>query len=108
MYALISDTNISNLDSLNNIITIDGTLYLNDNTSISLLGLQNLTSIGGLTINDDGLNHFQGLENLEIIHGDLRIEDCYGISTLGLYSLTGIQGDLYLEVRSLRRHISCY
>ncbi|MFT6320068.1 MAG: hypothetical protein ACJAT4_000990 [Granulosicoccus sp.] len=92
----VNDTGVSNFDSLIDLTTIEGTLYLNDNSSINLQGLQNVTSLGGLRIRDDGLNHFDGLENVEIIYGDFEISDCHGVSTTGFSSLKEVQGDFYI------------
>ena len=36
----VNDTGVSNFDSLIDLTTIEGTLYLNDNSSINLQGLQ--------------------------------------------------------------------
>jgi hypothetical protein len=64
---------------------------LNDNSAISLLGLQNVTSLGGITIKDDGLNHFQGLENLEELISVKEIDGQLIISNnIELSSLTGL------------------
>jgi len=94
----ITGDNITNLDGLNVLTIIRGSLELDFcNTPISLSGLINLTSIGeDLNFyNNSGLISLAGLENLTIIGRDLNIYECYNLTSLsGLQNLTSIGRDV--------------
>lgn len=73
-------TDITNLDGLNLITSIGGSLTIFNNLLLSLTGLENLTSIGGsLYIGSNGsgngsyLTSLDGLDNLLSIGGHLRL-----------------------------------
>ena len=73
---IAGNENITNLNELNVIESIDGDLtFRNANALPNLMGLNNLTSIGGnLLIRDnDSLVSLSGLESLISIQGDLEI-----------------------------------
>lgn len=90
---LIKGDDITNLNGLNVITTIDGNLYVGDlswgNPALtSLTGLDNLTNIGGdLYIRENSaLTSLSGLDNLTYIEGYLTI-----IFNNSLASLTGLE-----------------
>jgi hypothetical protein len=102
-YVEIEGEDITHLDSLYGIDTINGTLIIcrNDNLS-SLAGLNNLKTIEGSLIigelecsGNDELNDLEGLNNLTSIGYDLVIMDNNGLMTLsGPDNLTEIGNEL--------------
>jgi uncharacterized repeat protein (TIGR01451 family) len=96
----IDETNISNLDGLENITAISGLLRIYDNADlISISGLENLDSVGGeLTIYyNTALSNLHGLENLNSIGGNVTIGNNETLSSLsGLENLSSVGGDLYI------------
>ena len=79
------DGDITNLNGLSNIDTIDGSLKIIGNDFLQhLTGLENLLSIGGnleITDNDNndiplnGLENLYSLNNLQSVHGNIIIKD---------------------------------
>jgi hypothetical protein len=88
---------INNLHGLSTLTTIGGSLliYFCDDL-ISLTGLDNLTSIGGLYLYaDQSLTSFEGLGNLNSIGADLNIQWCGSLQSFdGFNNLTTIDGSL--------------
>jgi len=96
----ISGSNITNLNGLSIVTSIEGKLQISDNASLnSLTGLESLTSIGGnieLESNDT-LTSLTGLEGLTSIGGDLYISDNNALNSLnGLEGLTSIEWSLQI------------
>ena len=92
----IKNTDITNLNGLNVITTIEGYLKLENNPSLTdLTGLSNLTSIGEyLRIEkDSALTNLDGLNSLETIGDDFRMRYNPELENIdGLSSLTSIGG----------------
>jgi len=81
----INGVNINNLNGLNEVTSIEGSLFISRNDTLSSLsGLEALTSIGGyLSIWDnDALTSISKLEGLTSIGGELRINDNDSLSSL--------------------------
>jgi|GEM_PF-3623478 len=97
----VSGSDILDLSNLSALTTINGSLILENNGSLtSLVGLENLASIDEslLIIDNDALTGLVGLEGLTSVDGDIRItENLYLQDLIGLEGLTSIGGDLYLE-----------
>lgn len=98
----ISD--ITNLDGLENIETIDGSILINNNPSlINLSGLSNLDIVIGhlRIVNDDALLDMSGLENLISIGGDFELKGNANITNMtGLTSLQTITGDFSMTLNN--------
>lgn len=107
----ISGPDITNLDALNVLVSIEGNLEIKSNALLGdLTGLSNLGYLGGnLRIEqNEALINLQGFELLETLNGDLIIGDVvlgeYPYSTgnplltslSGLNNLTSVQGNLKL------------
>ncbi len=94
----IQGDDITNLDGLQVVDWIDGSLTVRGNPKLqSLLGLQNLVHIGGqLNLEYNPLlPSLAGLHNLVCTGGSLTIAGCHGLHDLqGLNSLSGACGDL--------------
>ncbi len=88
--------NITNLNGLSQITSIEGDLKVSDNTKLtSLKGLNNLTSIGGLfgIWGNTSLENISDLGNLISINGHLTISNNISLmSLIGLNNLTFIGG----------------
>ncbi|MEN8225059.1 MAG: T9SS type A sorting domain-containing protein [Bacteroidota bacterium] len=97
----ISGDDITNLNGLSVLITIEGWLYVMDNNSlISLTGLDNLTFIGGgLYIQGhEALTNLSGLGGLTSIGQEFAIfYNASLISLVGLDKLTSVGAGLYIE-----------
>lgn len=97
----IDGNDINNLNGLNVLTSIGGTVLIPTNPALtSLSGLENLTSIGGnLTINGNtSLASLSGLEGLNTIAGSLTIAANNLLSNLtGTDSLTFIGGNLVIS-----------
>jgi len=94
----IDGNDITNLNGLNLLTSIDGDLFIvSTDVLISLSGLENLSSIGGnsyIRLNN-ALTSLSGLENLTSIDGILFIHANTALNSLmGLENLTSIGGDL--------------
>ncbi len=104
---------ISNLNGLNAITTINGNLGIVDNnnsiTLTSLSGLENLTAIGGyLEIKyDDDLTSLSGLENLTSIGGYLAIQYNDNITNIAdLENLTSIGEHIIISNNDVLTNLS--
>ena len=101
----IEASSITNLIGLNQITSIGGNLILANNESLtSLSGLDNLTSIGGtFTCNSNSLlANFIGLDNLSTIQSYCEILNNNNLSTLsGLDNLTTIGSYLNISFNSV-------
>ena len=104
----ISGDDITNLNGLNILTSFNGNLLISENNSlISLEGLENVRSIGGqLSVNhfaliisrNDALVDMSGLNGLNWIGGGLHLFRNQSLTDLvGIDSLTTIGGDLWLE-----------
>ena len=96
----ISGDDITNLNGLNALISIEGYLRIAYNVALtSLTGLDNLTSIGEyLSIeNNDVLSSITALENLTSIPGQLSIRANIPLMNLnGLHNVTSVGGILLI------------
>ncbi|MBC8465937.1 T9SS type A sorting domain-containing protein [bacterium] len=101
---VISGNDITNLNGLNVLTAVIGSLIFDFNDALtSLTGLDNLTSIGGgLGIgNSPSLTSLTGLDNVTSIGGDLYIDDNASLVSLtGLENVTSIGGLLYFDFNS--------
>jgi hypothetical protein len=92
--------NITNLDSLYQIIKISGNLVVASNTGlISLSGFKNLKITGGHVYisNNPSLTSMNGLENLSSIGGYLKVRENDSLTSLsGLDNLTSVNMHLFL------------
>ena len=93
---------LPNLDGLNNLTSIGGRLYIDQNASLnSISALNNLTTIGdGLTIRIcDALPNLDGLNNLTSIGGELLIDQNASLNSISaLNNLTTIGGGLTIRI----------
>ena len=98
-YVLIVGNNITNLNGLNVVTTIDGFLQLYSNDSLTnLTDLENLTSLGGLDLYDNAITNLSGLENLNFIVNDIIIMNNHSITNLsGLENVTSIGGGIIIK-----------
>ena len=90
---------LASLSGLNNLLNIGGTLLIFDNNLLtSLMGLNGLTTVEGLSIGFVPLTSLSGLESLISIEGDLEIS-ALGLLTnfSGIESLTNIEGSLHIS-----------
>ena len=97
---IIEGKNITNLNGLSNISSIDGDVIIQNTNINSLDGLNNLQSISGdiELINNDNLEDFSGIEELTRIEGNLVISDHINMTSFqGLETVLGIGGDLVIE-----------
>lgn len=87
----ITGSNITNLDGLDQLVMIDGSLDIHNNENLeSISGLSGLEFINNdfLVTNNDMFTGFDGLQNLQEINGDLKITGNEILSTLeGLDSI---------------------
>ena len=111
------DNIVNNLNGLQNIVSIDGVLYLEDVANID--GLSNLTSVSG-DVRLNQLSDFSGLQNLTNIGGTLSLEtntpsnldDLSNLNSIGglqiffefnltnidaLSNITSIAGDVFIS-----------
>ena len=85
--------NIANLNGLNGLVSIGGTLYIRNSTALpSLAGLSTLTSVGGnLRIEDNVvLGNLNGLNNLTTVGYDVQIGGSTWQTNSALTSLSGL------------------
>lgn len=96
----INGSEIANLNGLNVLTSIGGTLNLTDNFDLTnLSGLEGLINIGGDLIFyfNSGLTSITGLSNLSSLGGDFSMSYSESLINLsGLEGLTTIGGGLYL------------
>jgi acyl-[acyl carrier protein]--UDP-N-acetylglucosamine O-acyltransferase len=93
----IDGNDITNLDSLANVTSIEGDLVIYTNYALTnLTGLDNLNSIGGyLTIWGNTLTNLSGLGSVNSIGGSVEIKYNNDLTSLiGLYNLTSIGNDI--------------
>src|SRR4030067_3221641 len=93
--------NITNLDSLSELTTIGGTLFIfNNNSLTNVNGLFNLTSVGGFLhiYNNNALTNIDALSNLTSVGGDLFIRSNAALTNIdSLSSLSSVGADLLIE-----------
>jgi hypothetical protein len=93
------NTDLTNLEGLSSLTSVGGSLNISENTILtSLNGLHNINSIGeSLLIEGYQITSLNGLGNINSIKGNLRIWNC-GITSLnGLSSLTSIEGKISIH-----------
>jgi hypothetical protein len=97
----IYSTNLTSLEGLNNLSTIGGDLYVNNNALLTdFSGLNSLSAIAGkLNIEDNyALTSLSGLESLSYIRGGLLLKSNPLLPNLaGLEKLALIRGDLEIK-----------
>ncbi|MFK7770547.1 MAG: MopE-related protein [Saprospiraceae bacterium] len=98
-----SNTNITNLNGLSQIVTIGGILKIDDADSLTTLsGLENLATVGGdLRISSNFiLENLDGLENLNSVGGFLTVAFMGSVTRVtGLSNLTTVGG--YVNITNL-------
>ncbi len=98
---IIQGSDINNLNGLNVLISIGGSLRIWSNPTLSsLTGLEGLTAIvGDFNIYDnDALTSLTSLEGLTSIGGNLKIDNNGALTNLtGLDNVTSIVGDLWIQ-----------
>ena len=104
-YVFISGPNITNLNGLNVLASIGGSLTIDHNDTLTVLsGLDNLTSIGedfNIWYND-AMTSLMGLDNLTSTGEGLYIFGNDALTSLsGLSNLTSIGGGLVIQFTSL-------
>ena len=105
---LIRGDNINNLNGLNDVTLVNGSLtidgYLNNNLNLKTLeGLNNLTKVNGdLIIKfNDSLVSLQGLNSLDTVGGKLSIRSCYLLDSItSLKSLRKVGGDFFIHANN--------
>ncbi len=108
----INGDNITNLDGLDSITSIGGSLKILNNTNLTILsGLDQLDSIqGSLSIEDnESLLEISGLTNLKYIGRDFRIVNdtlLTSISLTGLGNLNAVGRDLYINSNTSLSNLS--
>ncbi|MBE0637853.1 MAG: T9SS type A sorting domain-containing protein [Bacteroidales bacterium] len=93
----MSGSSITNLNALGMLTSVDGSLHIGHNPSLtSLIGLDNLNAIGGdLWIYWNAMTSLTGLDNLSSIGGDFGIWDNDALTSLAeLDNLSSIGGIL--------------
>ena len=91
---VVTGNSITNLDGLNQLLHVEGSLSIENNNSLTnLSGLNNIDTIGGnLSIeNANGLQNLSGLSGLNSLGGMLKLS-----SNESLKSIIGIEGVLAL------------
>jgi len=86
---------IVNLDGLNNLQTVGGTLIISNNDALEdILGLLTLTDVGSLSIqSNSALTNIDGLSNLALVGNELQIAFNDSLERFcGLYLLFEVQG----------------
>jgi len=98
VYILGND--ITNLNGLNNLISIGGMLSISNTSLSDLIGLEGITSIGGLLFvgSNSLMTSLTGLEGLTSVGWYLKIFSNENLSCLsGLQGLTAIGGSLVID-----------
>ncbi len=97
----ISGSDINDLSPLSTLTSVEGFLYIRDNSALqSLAGLDALTSVGGslLIRNNAALTSLTGLDALESVGGFLEISNNSSLTSLaGLDALNSVEGFLYIQ-----------
>lgn len=96
---IIKNEELINVDAFKNLTSIGGTLKLEGNSILTnLKGFQNLISVGRLIIkSNDELMNIEDLRNLTSIQGGLYIESNHSLTSLsGLDNITSIGDDLVI------------
>ena len=98
-------TSLASFPALAQLDSISGNITCDECSLDSLVGLENLTYVGGSVIINEPhgtLVNLQGLNNLSYIGGSLRIEEAYDLeSTNGLDNLDYIGNNIWLNDNSL-------
>ncbi len=97
-----SEFELVNLDGLEHLIHVDGSLRIENNIILEdLNGLSNLSTIGSnLIINGTYMRSFSGMASLISIGYSLDIQDCWSLEDLnGFENITVIHGNLVLSPR---------
>jgi hypothetical protein len=101
----LSGYNITNLNGLNALTSIGGSLKIECNEALtSLNGLENLTSIGEdlYLVGNLIITNMSGLQNLSYIGRDFQLSNNVAISSLtGMEGLTTIGGNLWIDNNNL-------
>jgi len=89
-------TEITDLDELSNLKTVEGNVHLAGPKLTSIQGLSGLTSIGkALTIMSPSLTSLEGLNNLQTVGSHLYLMNSSAVTDVdGLSGLTTVGGDL--------------
>ena len=104
------DIDIRNLDGLNTITQIGGSLEIRQCGLLdSLSGLNNLTAIGGdlIIFNNNDINNLSGLDGIYNIGGAIRIEgNTYLTSLKGIGNINFIKDDLVITGTGILTNLS--
>jgi len=96
-----NNTDITNVEALQNITKINGDLQISENSLLGdLAGLKNLTEIEGnlIVFNNPGIINVLGLNNLKQVGQNVSIANNGKLTTLdGLDNLLGINGNLSIR-----------
>ncbi|MEZ4799776.1 MAG: T9SS type A sorting domain-containing protein [Flavobacteriales bacterium] len=111
LYIQVNDgtTDVTNLAPLNNLISIAGSLSLNNNQNlVEFNGLENLSSVGGnLAFHNNGMPSLSGLNPLQEIGGSIWISSNSQLQNLdALSSILQINGPIYISQNALLNNIS--
>jgi hypothetical protein len=109
-YVCILGSDITNLNGLSSLSSVEGGLYIYDNPILSsFIGLDNLSSVGeNLIITENSnLTSLSGLDNLTSVGGELGIDFNLALTSLsGLDNLSSVEGDLYVYDNSVLTSLS--
>jgi len=101
----IIGADIANLNRLNVLTSIGGTLQINYTDSLKALsGLNNVTSIGGhlMIVSNNALTSLTGLEGVTSIVGSLWIQANNALTSLtGLNNVTSVGGELFMGYNTI-------
>lgn len=104
LFGLGIQQNVTNVDSLVNIISVAGDLFFGASSNLANInGLANLTSVGGdlAFFNSDALADIDGLTNLTSVGGDLAFQFTNSLTNVdGLINLTSVGGTLSVGVNT--------
>ncbi len=101
------NSNLSDISALSGITSIDGILDISSHGDLlSLTGLNQLTSVGILSISSVPINSFVGLENLQMVR-KIYLRNNYDLTSL--QGLEGVNPDHleYLSIRSNSDLVVC-
>jgi len=91
-------TDITNLDGLQNLTSINN-LFITNNTSLQdLSGLSQLTEVISEfhILENTGLENLSGLSGLQTVGGDLEVDGNIGMTSLDLSSLESVSGHTFI------------